>query len=253
VVGTYRRTAIKEKKIGKDANNLVFCDLSDPNSVEKACIELQRKSPKWDVLVMCPGMQEPVGSFLDCDFDEWENSVRVNFTSQMRIIRKLLPLRNRNIKLGSSVLLFAGGGTNNAPKNYSAYIVSKIALMKMTELLDAEVSDTRFTIIGPGWVKTKIHKATLRAKGLAGDNYSRTIERFKNNEFTPMNSVLDFCDWVLNSPRSIVGGRNFSIVFDPWKNKCLQDELLKDNDLYKLRRFGNERFLKRRDIKWVSL
>ena len=43
-------------------------------------------------------------------------------------------------------MLWAGPGTNNAPKYYSAYITSKVAQIKMTELLDEEFDDLDITI-----------------------------------------------------------------------------------------------------------
>jgi NAD(P)-dependent dehydrogenase (short-subunit alcohol dehydrogenase family) len=189
---------------------------------------------------MCPGKQDPIGTFSGCDFGGWEESVKVNFTAQMRIVHEFLPARNVNSQLGPCVLFFAGGGTNSAPVNYSAYIVSKIALIKMCELLDAEVPDTRFVIIGPGWVKTKIHKSTLKARLRAGANYKRTIEKLSGDEYTPMEKVIDCCDWAVNSQRAAVGGRNFSVVFDMWGTKKLEKKLLRETNMYKLRRYGND-------------
>lgn len=144
-----------------------------------------------------------------------------------------------------SVLLFAGGGTNNATVNYSAYTISKIASIKMCELLDAEIADTRFVIVGPGWVKTKIHQATLAAgEKLAGANYQKTIFKMASNECTPMDEVMDCCEWLFNSPRELVSGRNFSTVFDKWGSPELQIALAKDLNMYKLRRYGNNQLVK---------
>jgi NAD(P)-dependent dehydrogenase (short-subunit alcohol dehydrogenase family) len=138
------------------------------------------------------------------------------------------------------VLFFSGGGTNNATTYYSAYTVSKIALIKMCELLDAELPGCRFMILGPGWVKTKIHEATLRAGGRAGANYQRTIEKLGGSECTPMENVLDCCDWLIELPRNLVSGRNFSVVFDRWGEPELEKKLAAEPHMYKLRRFGND-------------
>jgi NAD(P)-dependent dehydrogenase (short-subunit alcohol dehydrogenase family) len=176
---------------------------------------------------------------MECRFDDWEESVSANFTGQMRIIHELLPSRRIKTAPEPCVLLFAGGGTNNAPVNYSAYLISKIALIKMCELLDAEIPDTRFVIVGSGWVKTKIHAATLTAGVQAGANYQRTIEKLANDEWTPMERVLDCCDWVLNAARELVSGRNFSVVFDKWGTEERAENLIKEPNMYKLRRYGN--------------
>ena len=213
-------------------------------SIHDACSDLRAFCPPWDVLALCPGTQDPVGSFAECNFDEWEESVKVNFTSQTRIVYELLPSRRNNSILGPCVLFFAGGGSNNAPVNYSAYIVSKIALIKMCELLDAEVADTRFVILGPGWVKTTIHESTLKAGMRAGRNYQRTVEKLAGDECTPMEKVLDCCDWIIESPSELVSGRNFSVVYDKWDSEELAQLLLADSNMYKLRRHGNEIIIK---------
>jgi rfaE bifunctional protein nucleotidyltransferase chain/domain len=240
VMGTYRTESPALAALADQGVGLVACDLSDPTRVSDAASELRARCPSWDVLVLCPGTLEPVGSFAACDFDAWEESIRINFTAQMRIVHELLPARRASAPLGPCVLFFAGGGTNNAPVNYSAYIVSKIALIKMCELLDAEIADTRFTIVGPGRVKTKIHEATLRAGTRAGASYQFTVDNLVRDKCTPMERVLDCCDWLVGAPREVVSGRNFSVVFDRWGRRELAERLSSDTNLYKLRRFGNE-------------
>lgn len=236
VLGTYRSQSGKTHELQTGGAKLVYCDLSQKQSIKEACTKLSQVCPKWDVLVVCSGSQEPVGKFEESNFDEWESSIEVNFSRQMRVIHALLPTRNTSSEIEPCVLTFAGGGTNNATLNYSAYTASKIALIKMTELLDAEIPDTRFVIVGPGWVKTKIHEATIRAGDRAGANHQRTLAKLSGNECTPMDKVLDCCDWLVESPREVVSGRNFSVVFDKWGTDELAKKLAEDPNKYKLRR-----------------
>ena len=45
------------------------------------------------------------------------------------------------------------------------------------------------------------------------------------------------------SPRQLTSGRNFSVVYDPWrqdKRKALVAALKKDANMYKLRRHAND-------------
>lgn len=227
IYGTYR---IWNKRL-MSLDHLVWCDLADTATVTDAC-NLLKNVKDWDVLVMCPGTQEPVGLFKNCNFDEWAESIRINFTNQMRIVHELLPTRNKN----ACVLFFAGGSMNRATKYYSAYTASKIALVRMCELLDFEIPDMRFAIVGPGWVKTKIHDSTLKAKEKAGDDYHRTVEQLGGDRCTPMKDVLDCCDWIINSPREVVSGRNFSVVADGWGDEYLEWRLKNNPTLYKMRR-----------------
>ena len=139
--------------------------------------------------------------------------------------------------------MFAGGGTNSATTDYSAYTISKIASIKMVELLDAEIPDTSFSILGPGWVKTKIHASTLNLKSSAGVNYFKTVEMLEEDgkKCYPIEKVIACCNWILSSDRALVSGRNFSSVFDPWEDEKIK-LIMNDKNLFKLRRFGNDFF-----------
>lgn len=238
VTGTLRTSSSAVEDLGARGVGLVECDLARVDSVKAATTRIAL-GEAWDVLALCPGTMEPIGTFAETDFEEWARSIEINFTAQLRLLHGLLPYR-RESSLGPCVLLMAGGGTNGSPVRYSAYTASKIALIKMCELLDAELADIRIAIVGPGWVRTKIHQETLAAGRRAGTNYARTMEMLENGHFTSMEAVLDCCDWIIRSPREVVGGRNFSVAYDQWACPELETALAQDANLYKLRRFGND-------------
>ena len=244
VSGTYRTRTNHCDELEQLGAKLIKCDLSNVKSIDDSICKLN-KLQKWDNLVIATGSQEPIGSFIDCNIDSWSNSINVNFISQIRFIHGLLPNRNLKDSSSPSVLLFAGGGTNSATTDYSAYTISKIASIKMVELLDAEITDTSFSILGPGWVKTKIHDSTLQSPESAGSNYFKTVEMLEKNgeKCYPMEKVIECCNWILSSPRELVGGRNFSSVFDPWESDEIE-KIRKDQNNFKLRRFGNDLFKK---------
>jgi NAD(P)-dependent dehydrogenase (short-subunit alcohol dehydrogenase family) len=242
LIGSYRTRPDQADQLEKRGVRLIECDVADPDSVDRFASKV---SSAWDVLVLLPAMLGPVGTFETCDIDEWERSIYLNFTAQLRLVRRMLPTRNKETKNSPCVIFFNGGGTNSAPVNYSAYTVSKIALTKMCELLDAEMSDTRFTIIGPGWVDTKIHQATFEAGELAGANLARTREVHDKGRFTPMEKVVDCCNWAIEAPREVMSGRNISVVHDAWGEEDLDTLLRAEPDVYKLRRAGNDRLVRR--------
>ena len=143
----------------------------------------------------------------------------------------------------SHVVFFAGGGTNNPFTNYSAYCVSKILLIKMCELLDDENTDLNVFIVGPGWVRTKIHDQTLDNPKGAGNSYERTLEFLESEgSGTSYEDIYDCINWCIAKGRDVAGGRNFSVVYDTWRQggEQLAEQLRGDSDKFKLRRFGNE-------------
>jgi NAD(P)-dependent dehydrogenase (short-subunit alcohol dehydrogenase family) len=182
----------------------------------------------------------PIGKFFKCNFDKWEHSVVINSISQLRFLHKIYPLRRKNCIC--NVVFFAGSGTNNPFTNYSAYCSSKIMLIKMCELLDDENKDLNVFIVGPGWVRTKIHDQTIKSRYGAGGSYKRTLDFLNSgNSGTAYRDIYDCINWCISQGAPVAGGRNFSVVHDLWKNAggSLARQLRADQNKFKLRRFKN--------------
>lgn len=179
---------------------------------------------------------EPIGPFNKIKSTDWRKNVEINFLNQMHLLHGML--KSSSLK-ENRVLFFAGGGTNSSPENYSCYTVSKIALIKMVELLDNEIDNITFTILGPGWVKTKIHKQSMNPSLKGYSSYVETNRRIRENDFVEMDKVVESVEWILNQDKEIIGGRNFSAVHDPWGSRKLEELLLNDPSAFKLRRHSN--------------
>jgi NAD(P)-dependent dehydrogenase (short-subunit alcohol dehydrogenase family) len=167
--------------------------------------------------------------------------MQVNALAPLRLVRRLYPMRRRAAP--PAVAFFSGSGTNNAAPAYSAYCASKILLIKMCELLDAESDDTSFFIIGPGIVRTKIHEQTLRAPERSGANYRKVVDFLgSGNPGTAHDDIYACLRWCVRAGKAATGGRNVSLVHDAWRDggAGLARALARDGDLYKLRRFGND-------------
>jgi hypothetical protein len=110
----------------------------------------------------------------------------------------------------------------------------------MCELIDDEYKDIKIFILGPGFVKTKTHYETIRAGSRAESNYERVSTFINSAEVgTSFEKIYDCLVWAIRASRQVVGGRNFSIVHDRWGTPSLEEELIADLNMYKLRRFKN--------------
>jgi NAD(P)-dependent dehydrogenase (short-subunit alcohol dehydrogenase family) len=239
VLGTFRDLKRGESlaELGVETHQ---CDLSDGGSRKLAIDSISKgvESHGWDVLILAAGTQVPVGKFQENDFGQWRESIEVNFTSQVEFVHELLPAANK----GASIIFFAGGGTNGPVDRYSAYTIAKIASIKLCELLASEEPNYKFSILGPGWVGTKIHKQTLDAGALAGDNFEKTLNKLSGTDLVPIEQVVRRVNWIIESEARVVSGRNFSVVSDPFDSEDFRSTLLANHELLKLRRLGNNLF-----------
>ncbi len=239
VVGTHRPAT---KPAGLPAGcQLMACDLADAASVASLPHRCQELGLQWDLLVVAAGTEEPIGDFWSCDADAWDMGIHVNALAPLRVVRALYPLRK--VDAAPSVAFFSGSGTNNAAPAYSAYCASKILLIKMCELLDAESADTSFFIIGPGIVRTKIHEQTLRAPERSGANLKKVIDFLgSSNPGTSHDDIHACILWCMQAGKAVMGGRNLSLVHDAWREggAALAEQLKSNSNNYKLRRFGND-------------
>lgn len=241
VVGTYRGTSARGLT-GLRNRTLIACDLSSAASVDRAAKSCRRRKLVWDLLVVAAGTEEPIGAFVECDADEWEKGISVNALAPLRFLRGVYGLRRR--RKHSYVAMFSGSGTNSAVPAYSAYCSSKILLIKMAELLDAEAPETAFFVIGPGIVRTKIHLQTLASPVKSGRNYRKVVDFLSSgDQGTSHDDIYSCILWCMAAGKAAVGGRNIALAHDDWRDRSssIASALKSDGDLYRLRRHGNNR------------
>jgi NAD(P)-dependent dehydrogenase (short-subunit alcohol dehydrogenase family) len=212
------------------------CAIADADDVKRVASDIRGAGCNWELFASCVGTTEPIGGFFDTDFDDWERSVTINFTAQLRVLHALWPMR-RSDQI-ADVMLLAGGGTNGPFRNYSAYCVSKIALIKMCELINDEAVDANAFIIGPGYTRTRIHEETLRAGPVAAGHEYDKVRSYLEEPGTPFGDIYAHMRWCMQKGRDVSGGRNFSTVHDGWRNggDALATSLRDDPDAFKLRR-----------------
>lgn len=225
VIGTYRNKELIADLAQESRMQLFYCNIALRESIQFMITAYRAISKPWNIFISCVGTLEPIGPFFSSDFNVWEEAVTVNSLAQLRILYELWPHRKQEQLCHAA--FFAGGGTNNSFPDYSAYAASKVFLIKMCELLDDENQDMNVFIVGPGFMPTKIHKVLdfLRS-GRPQASYG---------------DVYNCINWCIAKGKNIAGGRNFSVVHDPWREDTqLIEQLQRDRNKFKLKRFRNE-------------
>ena len=240
VIGTYRSETSLGVLRGDKGIVLLECDVGDSKSVQKVAEAVRGLHKPWDLFVGAVGQLDPIGSFFDCDIDSWTGSVSANSLGQLSLLHAIHPFRSREVS-PTKIAFLVGGGINGPFRNYSAYCLGKVMLVKFCELLDDEYPHIHAIAVGTGWVNTKIHQQTLNAGQSSGENYRRTYEFVTSGKpGTTIPDILACMDWCFDAGKAATSGRNFSVVHDGWRAEAekLASTLASDPDMFKLRRKG---------------
>ena len=230
VIGTSRR------QNNSISDGVFHCDLGNRNSITSACSDVLGDGVGFDLVILSIGQLSPVGRISEIDFEAWNSSFDVNFVNQVFFIREIIKNLSSLGYSGTKFLSFAGSGTNSAPVNFSAYTLSKIALIKSMELFSVEFPNYYFLSLGTGWMKSAIHNQTLDAGPIAGESYFETVRRISEDDFGSPSLFSDFLDWYISLSDTQISGRNVALQGDDWKEPEFIPRLKATSNSYKLRR-----------------
>lgn len=177
---------------------------------------------KWDLALIAIGRVGPVGNWWDIESSGWNQCVAANLSVPVELLRHIWEQR----KPDASVCFMAGSNPQKPMAGYSPYNAGKMALLKVVEQLDFETPDVKFFALGPGYVPTKIHNATLEA--------GWKNERIERGGGTPPEKIYACLKWAMEQPKDVIGGRNIC-VSDPY-GPGLAVRLKNNPALFKLRR-----------------
>jgi NAD(P)-dependent dehydrogenase (short-subunit alcohol dehydrogenase family) len=139
-------------------------DVTDAKAITMAVDDITRRLGAVDLLVNAAGVGKPIGPFVACDADTWWRTIEVNVRGPMLCARAVLPAMVER-RTGRIINVASGAGTRAIP-HLSAYITSKTALIRLSELLALETEDTGVHIfaIAPGTVRTAMAEEVLTSE-----------------------------------------------------------------------------------------
>jgi NAD(P)-dependent dehydrogenase (short-subunit alcohol dehydrogenase family) len=172
-------------------------------------------------IVLAAGTLGSVGGLLDSDLRDWAQTFQTNVLGNLAGVKALLP-RMQKSRFGR-IVTFAGGGAAYAYPLFSGYAISKTAMVRATENLDAELRDKGDFLsvcIAPGAMETEM-LAQVRA---AGAEVRTTV---------PIQEPVEFVRQFIEAKTCGFSGR-FVHVRDDWRS-WLNSTALED-DRWLLRR-----------------
>jgi NAD(P)-dependent dehydrogenase (short-subunit alcohol dehydrogenase family) len=201
--------------------------------VRRALARFQR----IDILVNAAAIVGPIGPFEACDETEWEKTIAVNVLGTYAAMRSVIPTMIAH-KCGT-IINFAGGGAFGARERFSAYSVSKAAVVRLTDAAARELRDHGITVngISPGQVNTEMFETMVAAgRENVGETAWAEFEQRKHTGGDPIGEVARFALFLVSEEGRKITGRVMSVKWDPWEHFPRYVDELMTSDIYTMRR-----------------
>lgn len=132
-------------------------------AVERAHIAFQ--SPV-DVLICAAGVHGPLKSFLEASLAAWNHTLAVNLMGVVHACRAVLPHMTK--RRAGKIIVLTCESDRPPHTNFSAYTVSKTALVRLVESIAVEVADDNVQIncLDPGRAYTTLTDEIIEAEAI---------------------------------------------------------------------------------------
>jgi len=139
-------------------------DVADPDAVSRAIKGIERLLGPVGLLVNNAGVLDKLGPFAESDPTDWWRVMEVNVRGPMLLSRAVLP--GMIARRQGRIVNIISGAAANAFTYFSAYVTSKTALARFSEVLAAEVQPHGVFIfpIEPGTVRTTMSEYSLNSE-----------------------------------------------------------------------------------------
>jgi NAD(P)-dependent dehydrogenase (short-subunit alcohol dehydrogenase family) len=199
--------------------SFVVADVTAPPEVASLVQKSIELFGRIDILVNAVGTYGPIGRAWEVDAKEWENTFSANLFGPFLVCQSVLP---HMIRAGrGKIINFSGGGATSPLCRFSAYGVSKAALVRLTETLAEEVKEFNIQVnaIAPGAVDTKLQDSVLAAGERAGDLLQR-IRRLRDTGEggTPREVPAELAVFLASEASRNLTGRLISAPNDKWES-----------------------------------
>jgi NAD(P)-dependent dehydrogenase (short-subunit alcohol dehydrogenase family) len=136
----------------------ISADISDLNQVK----ELSRKLADEPIagLINNAGVHGPIGPFENAPLQAWVDTFQTNLFGAAALTQVCLPALRRN---NGFIIFFSGGGSAFPRPNFSAYGVSKCAVIRLSEVLGRELApEVSVYCVAPGPNRTQLLDEAIR-------------------------------------------------------------------------------------------
>jgi short-subunit dehydrogenase len=232
--------SLKNKLIKDKINNqfilTIKLDLSNLDIIKKVIIKEFGNITKIDTLINCAAIQGPIGKSWENNFKEWQKTFNTNFYSTMILTNTILPFMLKHNS--GSIINISGGGSTSSRPDFSSYAISKTAIVRYTEILADELSNTKIKVnsVAPGIMATNMIKKVIKNKKNITNLKEFNAAQKVLTEGDNMCKAIDLCLFLSSKESNGINGKLISANWDPWHLLKSNKNYILESDIYTLRR-----------------
>ena len=216
---------------------IVPTDVTDQARVEALADSVVARYSRIDVMVNNAGISGPLGPLETNDVAAWVDTVNVNLTGTFLCCRAAIPVMLRQGE--GKIINLAGAGATNAWSNMSAYCASKVAVVRLTEVLAQELEHKGITVnaLGPGSVHTSMwDHMTVEAAEVGATFIHETGLRVTAGGGASMDECAELAVFLASEESGALTGRLISAATDDFRGLPPRIAEIMGSDAYTLRR-----------------
>ncbi len=206
-------------RAGGGTARVVVTDVSDRKKVAHLVASCMDAFSRIDILVNAVGTYGPIGRAWEIDAQDWMAAFATNLFGAFFLCQSVLP---HMIRQGAGKIInFSGGGATSPLARFTAYGVSKAAVVRLTETLAEEVREFNIQVnaIAPGAVDTKLQDQVLAAGENAGELLHHIRRMRETGEGrTPREVPAELALFLASNDSRNLTGRLIAAPFDGWQS-----------------------------------
>lgn len=185
-ISVLKETAVHSHKIR-------FCEADVSSAEGREIIQHALEKVTIKALVHNAGTIRPIEKLDTVNLDEWENIIKTNVFSPLRLTQLLL-----NKLQGSRVLHIGSGAAYFPVVGWSGYCVSKAALSMLTRCCQAEMTHPIFSSVMPGIIDTAMTAEIRNSKEMMNPGEHHFHQSlYDTKRLIQPNTVGLFLAWLL--------------------------------------------------------
>jgi len=218
---------------------LMAMDVTEAAQVEQMVRLSLERFATIDILVNNAGVAGPIAPLQESDIAEWVRTLQVNVVGPYLCCRAVLPTMLQHQRGKIINVAGAGAGATNAWRNISAYVVSKAAVVRLTETLALELEGTNIQVnaLGPGSIHTRMWEELRNGAQRIGDAALYELgQRVTSGGGASIAQAAALAVWLGSEASGPLSGRLISAVTDDVPLLPAQIERIMASDALTLRR-----------------